>query len=336
MASTETGKRKAATLLMNLDTATASKLLKGLRSEQIQEVAIEMAQISASESRDKKKDAKIFQEFCGSLQKGERGELNIGNFLSEILLNVLGEEKAKEVQAQVKKVVEVEKKDIFGPIHLAKTDELVLALQGEHPQVAAIMLSEFEPEKVRTMLALFEKDFCCKVVWKMAHPAQLTTKIKQQMVSIVTERLESFEGETVMVEKPETVLREIAIVLSDVERGLRSQILDEIQSHDEQTATMIRHLMITWEDVLSIADRSLQEALHTVDANKLAIALYEADEQIARKIRSNISERAAEAIDEEVSLMQEPLAKEILDAREEILKPLRKANEEGALRRAKQ
>jgi len=68
----------------------------------------------------------------------------------------------------------------------------------------------------------------------------------------------------------------------------------------------------------------------------LALALYEADEEISQKIRSNISERAAAMLDEEASLMQEPLEREILDAREEIVKTLREANEEGTLRRVKQ
>ncbi len=90
--------------------------------------------------------------------------------------------------------------------------------------------------------------------------------------------------------------------------------------------------MITWEDILSIADRSLQEALRAVESGKLAVALYGADEEIAQKIRSNISERAVTMLDEEASLMQEPLEKEVLDAREEVVGPLREANEEGKLR----
>ncbi|OLS29568.1 MAG: hypothetical protein ThorAB25_15920, partial [Candidatus Thorarchaeota archaeon AB_25] len=49
--------------------------------------------------------------------------------------------------------------------------------------------------------------------------------------------------------------------------------------------------------------------------NRLAVALYGADEEISQKIRSNISERAAAMLDEETSLMQEPLEKEVLDAR---------------------
>jgi len=69
-----------------------------------------------------------------------------------------------------------------------------------------------------------------------------------------------------------------------------------------------------------------------VEASKLAIALYGADEEIVQKIRSNISERVAAMLDEETSLMQEPLEKEILEAREEVVRPLREANEEDKLR----
>jgi flagellar motor switch protein FliG len=90
--------------------------------------------------------------------------------------------------------------------------------------------------------------------------------------------------------------------------------------------------MVTWEDITTIADRSLQEALRTVEAGTLAVALYKADDEIAQKIRSNISERVVSAVDEEMSLMQEPLEKEVLDAREEVVKPLREANEQDKLR----
>ena len=90
--------------------------------------------------------------------------------------------------------------------------------------------------------------------------------------------------------------------------------------------------MIVWEDISSIADRSMQEVLRSVESGKLAMALYGADDDIKQKIMSNISERAVQMIEEEMSLMQEPLEEEILDARELVVGPLRKANEEGTLR----
>ncbi len=335
MALAQTGKYKAATLLMNLDSATASELMRGLTSEEIEELAVEMVQINTSGRRNKKEESRIIQEFCGGLQKGDGSQkFSLNSFLNETLVNVLGEEKAEEIQSQVKGVTETQ--DIFRTVRSAGTDQLVLALKDEHPQVAAVILSELEPVKVQSILTLFDKEFCCRVVWKMAKPVALPNKVKQQMVAIINEKLESGKGETTVVQKPKTVLRELAIVLSDVERGLRSEILDDIKQQDKETADMIVNLMVTWEDLLSIADRSLQEALRTVETQKLAVAMHEADEEIVQKIYSNLSERAVAALEEEKMLMQEPLEEEIIEAREEIVRPLRQANEEGKLRRVQE
>jgi flagellar motor switch protein FliG len=335
MAATATSKKKAAMLLMNLDSATAAEMLKELGAEEIEQIAVEMAQINASGPRDEKKQDEIVREFCISLRKGQSQSqrLNVQRFLNETLVEILDKEKVEEIQSKVRKATR--HSDIFEPIRSASGDELALALEGEHPQTVATVLLALEPKKVQEVLPLLDKDFCCKVAWKMAKPAQMGAGVRQRMASTVGERLKSFKGETI-VAKPEKTLRELAIVLSDVEQELRNQILDDIKERDKETATMVRNLMMTWEDIPSIADRSLQEALRAVDANKLAIALYQADEEIAQKIRANISERAAAGVEEEMSLMQEPLEKEILDAREEVVDPLRKANEEGTLRRTKQ
>jgi flagellar motor switch protein FliG len=151
------------------------------------------------------------------------------------------------------------------------------------------------------------------------------------MAFTVSERLKGLKGET-LTEKPEQTLRKLAVVLSGLEQDLRDQMLDEIGKHDEETSTMVRRLMITWEDIPSIADRSMQEALRSVESSRLAVALYGANDAVTEKIRSNISERAVATLDEEISLMQDPLEKEVLEAREEVVGPLRDANEQGTLR----
>ncbi|MCD6394547.1 MAG: hypothetical protein J7M40_13705 [Planctomycetes bacterium] len=333
MALTETRRREAATLLMSLDTTMASELIQGIPPETVEELAVEMARIHASGHRNKKEESRIIREFCSGLQKGDGGQrFSLSSFLNETLVNVLGEEKAEEIQSQVKGATVTE--DIFKSIRTADRDQLVLALKDEHPQVAAVILSEMEPAKVQSILTLFDKEFCCKVVWKMAKPAALPNKVKKKMVTIVSSKMAGSEGEGAAIQRPKTVLRELAIVLSDVERGLRGEILDDIKQQDEETASMIVTLMVTWEDLLSIADRSLQEALRTVETQKLAIALHGADEEIAEKIRANLSERAVTALEEERSLMQDPLEEEVAEAREDIVRPLRQANEEGKLRRA--
>ena len=323
------GKQKAAMLLMSLDTLTAVELLKGLDADEIQEIAIELARIDASEQGDVKEQAKIVREFYNSLHQEQNQKFNVKAFLNEMLVNVLDKEKVEQIQSQVKKATE--QKDLFLDIRQASTDELVLALDGEHPQTIAVMLSELPPKKSQEILSLLNEETRLKAVCKMTNPELMGSGVKQRMVYTITKRLKSFKGET-LVERPEQTLRKLAIVLSGLEKDMRDPMLAEIGKNDEETAAMIKRLMITWEDITSVADRSLQEALRSVDSGKLALAIHGADEDIVQKIRSNISDRARGMLDEEISLMQEPLEKEVLEAREEVVKPLREANEEGTLR----
>jgi flagellar motor switch protein FliG len=64
-----------------------------------------------------------------------------------------------------------------------------------------------------------------------------------------------------------------------------------------------------------------------MEATVLAKALFGAEGVVAQKIRSNLSERMAQMIDDETSLLGEPRKKDVLAAREEVTNPLRQANE---------
>jgi len=326
------GKQKAAMLLVSLDAVSASELLKDVDSEVVEELAMELASLDASGLCNSKEKKKVVQEFCDSLRKSPSQGLNIGRFLNEMLVNILGKEKAEQIRAQIKETTA--QKDLFIGIRSASADELVLALEGEHPQTIALVLSELGLKKSQEVMSLLNEDVRLETVLKMTTPDLLGFGVKQRIAFMISERLRSFKGETLVVKpgRQEENLRRLAIVLSGLEKDLRDQLLDEIKKHDEETGKKVRHLMVTWEDILSIADRSLQEALRSAESSKLAVALYGADEEIVQKIRSNISERAAAMVDEETSLMQEPLEKEVLDAREEVVMPLREANEEGKLR----
>ncbi|OHB82374.1 MAG: hypothetical protein A2Z38_03250 [Planctomycetes bacterium RBG_19FT_COMBO_48_8] len=323
------GKQKAAMLLMSLDTLTAVELLRGLDADEIQEIAIELARIDASEGRDAKEQDKIVREFYNSLHQEQNQKFSVKAFLNEMLVSVLDKEKAEQIQSQVKKATV--QKDLFLDIRQASTDELVFALEGEHPQAIAVILSELPPKKSQEVLSLLNEEARLKAVCKMTNRELMGSGVRQRMASTITKRLKSFKGET-LVERPEQTLRKLALVLSGLEKDIRDPMLDEIGKNDKETAAMVKRLMITWEDIKSVADRSLQEALRSVNSGKLALSLYRADEDIVQKIRSNISDRAVTMLDEEISLMQEPLEKEVLDAREEVVRPLREANEKGKLR----
>ena len=324
-----TGVQKAAMLLMSLDSETGTELLKGLDAEEIQEIAMELARMQLSKKLSADELTQIAYEFCVSLQSKKGRRFSMKTFINETLTAILDKDAAMQVQEEVRRISG--DKDMFADIRMASTDELVLALESEHPQTIAVILSELDPKKGQEVMARLSEEARLKAVGRMINPEMVGSGVKQRMAFTVSERLERLKGET-LSERPEQALRKLAVVLSGLETDLRDQMLEEIKKHDEETSKTVRNLMITWDDIITIADRSLQEALRHVEPGRLAIALYGASETIKEKIRKNISERAVASLDEEISLMQDPLDKEVLEAREEVVVPLREANEQGTLR----
>ncbi len=256
------------------------------------------------------------------------------HFLNEMLVKVVSKEEAEQIQSQIKKTTVT--KDLFAEIHSASTDELVLALDEAHPQTIVVALSELPPKKTQEVLSLLNEDTRLKTICRMTSPDTLGSGVKKRMILSVSEKLKSLEGET-LSETPEQrkeSLRKTAIMLSSMDKDMRDQLLNEISSNDEEAGEMVKVLMVTWEDITAVADRALQETLRNVNSGTLAIAIHNADEAIVAKIHKNISERAMAMLDEEISMMQEPLDKEVFDAREEVVAPLREANEAGTLRMA--
>jgi len=327
-----TGKRKAAMLLMSLDNATATELLRGMTPDDIEKVGLELARLEMTGLYDIKEGEKVVRDFVQSVKERSVPRTTVRSFLTGTVSNLVTKDTAAQIQSNIRRTTE--KSDPFAVIRMANVDELVLTLEGEHSQTIAMVLEELPSEKGQQMLSYLSDDVRRKVVWRMANPESLASNVRERIASTISFRLRGFAGRT-LVEKPgrrEEALRKLAMVLGGLERQLRDEMMEEIKKHDEQTCSTIRKLMVTWEDIPSIADRSLQEALRTVDGKVLAVAIFGATEEIMKKIRSNISERMAASLDEEASLMQEPLPKEILEAREEVMKPLLAANEEGKLR----
>jgi len=326
-----TGKQKAAMLLVSLDSSTAVGLLKGLSPGAVEQISIEIARLEASGQGDVKEAAKVAEEFVQTLQQGQ-GSSTINSFVNTTLAAVVDKNKAAEIETKMRQATA--RSDPFGPIRSAKQEDLSLALQGEHPQTIAVVLSELDTKKSQEILSHLDEDIRRNVVCRMAVLDSVGSGVRERIAATVKGRLRALSGESVSakVGGREVSLRKLAVMLSGIEKEIRDGLLEEIKKQDEETCVTVKNLMVTWADILVIADRSLQEILRNIDAKVLAVALHGASEDIAKKIRSNISERAGASVDEEASLMQEPVKKEITQAREEIVQVLREANEEDKLR----
>lgn len=326
-----TGKQKAALLLASLDPATAAEMLKGVDAATVQELAVELSYLDATGHRNASQTADVARQFCRSLQS--RSTFHFRSFLRDMLRNTVGEEQAKRIQHEIQDLLQ--KRDPFLTIRSADAQTLSAMLETEHPQAVAVVLSELSPRKSSEVLALLGEGVRVSAINRMTSISGITIEAKARIAEMVGKRIEAFStaqqaGGSIQV-RPEQSLRKVAVIVRNLEKEVRDGVLQAIQQKDPEVAGKVTNLMIVWEDVALVGDRSLQQALRGIDERQLALALHEAPEQMTRKIKSNISERAMARVEEEKSLMSAPKKEDVAQAREKIVVALRELNQKGEL-----
>lgn len=324
-----TGKQKAAILLTCLDASIASELLSDLPPETVQDIAVEMAYVEATGTGGGRQSLEVAQQFCNSLRGGTGFHLN--SFMQEMLKNTMGQARAQEVQTQIKDLLR--KRDPFISIRSADAKTIAAGLEGEHPQAAAVVLSELPAKKSSEVLGLLGEGIRFSAIARMASCESVSPEAKARIADMVSKRIESIAGQKgkAAAATPEQSLRKVAIILRNLAKEVRDGLLSAIAEKDSEAGGKISNLMVIWEDIPQVGDRSLQEALRSVDTSKLALALFKAEQVIIDKVKSNISERASATLDEEASLMSSPKKEDIESARTEIVQALRDINEKGEL-----
>ncbi|MHC4324654.1 MAG: hypothetical protein ACYSUX_10315, partial [Planctomycetota bacterium] len=267
-----TGKQKAAMLLMGLDGATAAELVKGLDAEVVQELAVELAYLDTADFNSSNKSDNIVRQFHHSLKVKETFQLS--GFLDEVLKSTVGRRKAGQIQNQIQQALC--SRDPFRYIRSADSQILASILACEHPQTAAVVLSELPAEKMMEVLNFLDGGARISVVGRMSCCKKMTAEEKSLAAEGVCERLEAVAGNG--VDKPlpywsEESLRNVAVVLRDLGKEIRDGLLIAIYGKDRRAGEMVAELMIIWADVPDVTDKSLQKVLRGIDANKLALAL---------------------------------------------------------------
>lgn len=324
-----TGKQKAALLLTCLDATTAAELLKGVDPKTVQELAVELTYLDAAGERTPRQAADVARQFCKSLQTDTA--FSFRGFLKEMLRNTVGEDQARRIQQEIQDLLM--RRDPFMSIRSADSESLMTAIEGEHPQAIAVVVSELPPKRGSDMLGRLSNETRVNVISRMTAVSSITPEAKLRIAQMIRTKIESAgrkAGGALQV-RPEQALRKVAVIVRNLDKEVRDGVLEAIGQKDQEAGEKIANLMILWEDLPLVGGRSLQQALRGLDERQLALALYEAPDDVVAKIKSNISERAAAMVTEEASLMSSPKKEDVRQAREKIVAAMRELNQKGEL-----
>jgi flagellar motor switch protein FliG len=108
-------------------------------------------------------------------------------------------------------------------------------------------------------------------------------------------------------------------------------VLDAVRESDGDLAQAIQDQMFTFDDMVKLDDRAVQSVLREVANDALVIALKGASPEIRDKVLKNMSQRAAEALREDLESRGPVRVSDVEAQQKEILKVVRRLADAGEI-----
>ncbi len=317
------GVRKAAILLMSLDEDDAAALLVKLPRRYVEQVSLAIAQLDTI--------------------SGEEQEGIIGEFLqsrpSALGPNTGGLDRAKSL---VKKALGKDAADMlnilqqtlealpFGFLHKVDPQNILSFLIEEHPQTIAMVLSHVPAPVSAAVLGGLPPLRQLAVIQRIAEMGQTSPEAIDEVENGLSNRMALFMTQSY---QKAGGIPAVAEMLNVSDRATERNILDGLAKDRPELVEEIRRLMFTFEDIVKLGDKDIQQLLKNVEASQWAMALKGSSQALQDKILKNMSQRASEMLKEEMEFLGKVKLSEVEAVQQKVVDVIRTLEESGQLAR---
>lgn len=301
---TLTGTEKAAIFMLALGEDYTAKIFEHMDDEEILELSQTMATLGKVNANVVER---LFVDFAE--QMSSSGALVGTQESTERLLMKAGMSKEK-----IDQIME----EIRGPAgrtmweKLANVNEETLAnfLQKEYPQTVAVVMSKITTDHAGKVLALLPESFSLEVIHRMLR----MEAVQKEVLDDVEKTLRQEFMSNLSRQSRRDSHEHMAEIFNNLDRAAESKFMEALEKTVPESAEKIRSLMFTFEDLQKITPAGIQAIIRAADKEKLPTALKGATETLRDLFFSNMSERAAKIMKEDMAAMGPVRLKDVEEA----------------------
>ena len=317
-----TGLRKAAVLLVSLSEEAAASVLKQLDMQDVEELSREVASLQDVSHTARDQIIADFYRVVLAKSYVDEGGLEYARALLE---RSVGREDATKIMQQIEQQVYQKP---FNFLSKTESENLLTFIQDEHPQTIALILSHVPSSKGAEILSGLSAQKQVEVVSRIANMEQTSPEVikeveralEQRLAGIVSERFAKVGG-----------VDSVAEMLNVADRATEKGILEALEADDPDLVEQIRRLMFVFEDMMLVNDRGIQAVLKEIDNDELSLALKTASDDLKQKILSNMSERAATMIRDDMAYMGPVRLADVEATQQRIVDVVRRLEDAGEI-----
>ncbi|MDD3294302.1 MAG: flagellar motor switch protein FliG [Geobacteraceae bacterium] len=316
------GTDKAAILLLYLGPEATSKIFEHMEDMEIKRISQSMAHLGHV---PRNAIQQVVNEYM-DITDPETGIFSQGEeFVRKILEKALGPAKAEILLKELSVANYGDMTDM-----LSNMDSKTIAnfLSQEHPQTIAVILAKLKAKHTSEIIGYLPQELQAEVVMRIADVDQVSPEIIADIEDVM--RMELSAAGAVQRFKVGGV-EKVVDMFNHFDRSREKQILDKLDVMKPPLAEVIRKHLFTFEDFIHLDDRGVQSIMREVSNDTLTLALKAATDELKEKIFRNISSRAGEMIKEDLEVMGPVRLSDVERAQSEIIKIVRRLEEEGQL-----
>ena len=322
--STMTGMEKAALVIMQMSQEQAAEVMRQFSEAEAEEIAagiMRMRKVDATQA-----DAAI-TEFHAKTQSRHTDARGGRDAAVHLLEASFGEERAAGLIDRATSTVggrSFEFLDAVDPVLLSRV------LDGEMPETVALVLAHLRPEAASVVLTRFDTATRVDIAQALATMGAATQPIIEVVAETLKARVRSASAPSTTAEVVGGV-QPLVDIMQRSDIATEHELLEELDRRDPGLAEDVRSRMLSFEDIVKLEARDVQQVIRGIDAAALAIALKGADDAIVALVRENMSERNRELVDDEVSLLGKVRKQQVMEARAGIVRAMRELEAQGSL-----
>lgn len=286
------GTEKAAIFMLSIGEEHTAKLFEFMDDDEIMEISQTMANLGKVGSSVVER---LFVDFAE--QMSSTGSL-VGTMDSteRLLERVLGKDKVGTIMEEIR-----------GPAgrtmweKLGNVSEEILAsfLQKEYPQTVSVVMTKINPDHAARVLALLPEGFAMEVINRMLKMEAVQKDVLDDIEKTLKIEFMSNLAKTARRDSHEMM----AEIFNCLDRSAEARFMESLEEIEPDSAEKIRSLMFTFEDLARLDPASIQAVIRAADKDKLPTALKGATDTIKDLFFSNMSERAAKILKEDIAAM---------------------------------
>ena len=316
------GAKKAAVLLMTIGPELSANILKELTDKQVQKIGVEIANLHKVTAKERRE---ILNEFLDIRSKNDFSIEGGMDYAKSLLKGAFEDSKANKLIEGIKYETYTK---VFTSARKADANQILSCIQGESSQTIAIVLSHIQPEKAAQIVCKLEESLQREVALNLgtiSNVSPLVIKsvdkaLEKKLANIGEEKLDSSNGFDSLLD-----------ILNKVDGKTEKNIMSFLENENSILADKVKSSMFAFEDIVKLDSISIQRILKEVNLKDIAIALKGSNDEILKVIFTNQSNRAAEALKEEIDLLGHLKLAQIEEAKRNIVKVIRKLEQEGLI-----